>query len=378
MKKGTYKENSNGELAKQYSKLQLNDFKEIKKLFEDYIFGFGNWNGIVCQLSAVLDKCDEIDYEETETAFAYAVWHFLDRYHRFQIIIDELWKQGYLRYKKARKIDILEVGSGPAQGLFAFSEHYAELNKLENEDIYSIQSDYVEQSQGFRSFLHHFVEYAMEKDKYYMVPFHFGRGKDAFNFKFEEDVNNWWGGLFKQKYRYDIVVISNFLTTQSTVEDFKKQLTDICKYMRNYGVLIVVGASDSIDKYKDIYSSVDGIVNRKFGNRNFLGWWNKVYEKTYTYNYSDEYGALLRDYYRTLKEFITGNNLWDFVPEKAQDNLMDKINQTREKTLAENWEGVHWKVVVYQKHCFYRGKNDRKIVKSNFKIQDESGWRRSV
>lgn len=373
MEEGTYKEN-NKELVNQYFELQLDDFNQIKKLFEDFIFSYQNWNGIVMRLSDVLDKCDEIDYEENETANAYAIWHFLDRYHRFQIIIADLWKRGYLCYKKNRAIDILEIGAGPAQGLFAFSEHYAELNKLYNKNIYSIQSDYVEQSNGFRNFLHHFVEYAMANNKYYMIPFHFGRWENAFDFKFEEFICNWWGGFFKRKYRYDIVVISNFLTTQCYVEDFKKQLTDICKYMRNYGMLIVVGANDTSNKYKNIYSSVDEIVNRKFGNRNFWGWWRKVYEKTFSYDYSDEYGELLREYYCTLKKFINNKNLWDSVPNKAQDKLIGTINHTREKILAENWEGIHWKVVVYQKHSFYRGKNNRKIVKNNFMRQDDSGW----
>lgn len=109
----------------------------------------------------------------------------------------------------------------------------------------------------------------MLNDKHYMVSFHVGREKNAFDFKFEEFRYNWRGGLFKRKYRYDIVIISNFLTTRSTVENFKKQLADICKHMRNHGMLLVVGASDASDKYKDIYASVDRTVNRKFRDRNF-------------------------------------------------------------------------------------------------------------
>lgn len=374
----TYKEACDRVLANRYSQLQLNDFKQIKSLFERYIFEFENWTGIVTHLSEVLDKCDEIDYEENEIAFAYAIWHFLDRYHRFQMMISDLWKQGYLSDKRRRTIDLLEVGAGPAQGLFAFSEHYAELNQLENENIYSIQSDYIEQSNGFRDFLHHFIEYAMVNDKYYLVPFHHGRERNAFDFKFEEIIYTIWEDCIKQKYRYNIVIISNFLTTNRTVEEFTKQLTDICKYMRNYGLLMITGASDASNKYKDIYNSVDKVVNRKFRNRRFRGWWKKIFEKTYTYNYSDEYGDLLREYYQSLKEFLERKKLWGSVPERAQRKLCNAINQTREKTLADKWEGNHWKIVVYQKHCFYIGKGNKKIISCNFKRQDDSGWMHKV
>lgn len=354
MEKSTLREKPSDKLIDQYSRLQLGDFKQIKKLFEGYIFGIKDWSGIAAQLSDVLDKCDALDFEENETAHAYTVWHFLDRYHRFQIVIGDLWKQGYLCYKKNRKIDILEVGAGPAQGLFAFSEHYAELNQLAKEPLYSVQSDYVEQSNGFRNFLHWFVEYAMADGKNYTVPFHFGRERNAFDFTFEEIGYNWYGHLFRRKYRYDIVVINNFLTTDTIVRKFKRQLGRLCKYMRNYGILIIAGADDASDKYRDIYRSVDKIISRKFKSKDFWGWWTKISEKTFSYNYCDEYGELLREYYRTLKEFLISGNLWDCVPPKAKDKLESTIGQTPEKTLAENWKGNHWKVVVYQKHCFYR------------------------
>lgn len=362
----------------QYYKLQLADFKQIKELFEEYIFALEDWDKIVMQLTDVLDRCDEIDYQNSETAYAYAVWHFLDRYYRFQIIFGELCKNGYLIYSKDRTIDILEVGAGPAQGLFAISDHYAELNKLKSNKEFSIQSDYVEQSDGFRNFLHHFVEFCMTNDKHYMVPFHHGREKDAYCFKFEEILHNFFGYYFKEKYRYDIVIISNFLTTKNIVANFKRQLLEICKYIRNQGLLIVVGAADTSDKYKDIYSSIDKVVNRKFRNRNFFGWWGKVFENTFSYNYTDEYGDLLRQYNCKLEGFIKGKNLWGTVPQKAKDKLENTIKQTKEKTLAENWEGIHWKVVVYQKHSFFIGKNGRKNVHSNFKKQDDSGWMQAI
>ena len=269
VKQSTYDEKKIEKKAIKYLELQLKDFKQISNIFQEFVFEYGNWSEIVTRLSDVLNKCDEIDYEEDETAFAYAVWHFLDRYHRFQIIIEKLWKRGYLCHKKDRIIDILEVGSGPAQGLFAFSDHYAALNCMERKNAYSIQSDYVERSNGFRKFLHAFVQHAMGKKKYYMVPFHFGRADNAFDFPYEENRYNWRGNVYKEKYRNDIVVISNFLTTQKTVEEFKKQLISICKYMRNHGLLIIVGAGEHSDKYKNIYKELDGIINHRFFKKKF-------------------------------------------------------------------------------------------------------------
>lgn len=103
-----------------------------------------------------------------------------------------------------------------------------------------------------------------------------------------------------------------------------------------------------------------------------------MFENTFSYNYTDEYGDLLRQYNCKLEGFIKGKNLWGTVPQKAKDKLENTIKQTKEKTLAENWEGIHWKVVVYQKHSFFIGKNGRKNVHSNFKKQDDSGWMQAI
>lgn len=333
---------------KLYEMKQLIDFKEIRNIYESYIFKCENWDKIIKQFSNVLNKCDSIDFEEDETALAYTIFHFLDRYHRFQILIRDLWNKGYLRNNTFRKIDILEIGSGPAQGLFAFSEHFLELSTMYEEE-YSIRCNYVEKSNGFKNFLHHFVEYAMQNDKYYKVPFHHARAEDAFHFPFQEQISKWR----VLKHRYDIVLISNFLTNDSMVENFRFQMKQTCKYMRNNGLLIIIGATSENEKYKEIYKKIDRIIIRKFKDNYFYGWWTKTFDKTYVYNYSDEYGELLRSFYNDVKNYIIENDLWDNVPIIAKDNIDNKIKQTAEKTRLENWNGVKWKVTIYQKHSFY-------------------------
>ena len=210
----------NGKIE-QYRLLQYENFCEIANLFMEYIFEIdhNNWEEIVKELENVLSRCDEIDYQSDATAMAYAIWHFLDRYHRMQIMCTDLLKEGCLNRRK--QYDVLDVGTGPSQVLFALSDHFQNLNKIEKEISCIFNSDYVEQSQGFRNFLHHFVEYALTKGKQYLVPFHHGRTSNVFDIEFNELIESWstsrQGKYRYYKYRYDVVVFNNFLTTKGFV-----------------------------------------------------------------------------------------------------------------------------------------------------------------
>ena len=52
--------------------------------------------------------------------------------------------------------------------------------------------------------------------------------------------------------------------------------------------------------------------------------------------------------------------LWDLVSENDKKRFDNIITQTPERSLKENWEGIKWKLIVYQKHSFYNGGGHKK------------------
>lgn len=112
-------------------------------------------------MSDVVKNCDKIDYKSIYTAGAYAIWHFLDRYHRFQLMQAVLLENNYNFHRTDRPARIMDVGTGPAPALFAFSDCYKTLNSILGINACACEEDYIEQSKGFREFLHKYCELAI-------------------------------------------------------------------------------------------------------------------------------------------------------------------------------------------------------------------------
>lgn len=333
------------EKIRQYYSLQYTNFQVLTKLFEEYLLQIEeySWHEIVRELENVLCRCDEIDYKSDAVAIAYAIWHFLDRYHRVQIMCGFMLEKGYIN--RAKQYDVLDVGTGPAQVLFALSDHFQNLNKIEKEVLCTVNPDYVEQSWGFRQFLHHFVEYALDRGKQYLVPFHMGRTENAFDIKFIENMSTYR----RIKYRYDITIFNNFLTTKNFTEKYSDILKQICKYTRNHGLIIIIGATEKSEKYRRIYPIIDEIVNKPFKNRFFYGYWDKVCDTEFNYKYDDEYGFLLGKYFEKIVSHLKHNNLWESVPDSAKKEFEHNLRILTRKVQSTKWNGETWKMVVYRK-----------------------------
>lgn len=363
------------EKVKKYHLLQFENFQFISKIFEEYVLGIGDegWKEIVKELENVLSRCDEIDYQNDETAIAYAIWHFLDRYHRIQIMCDFLLKRGYLN--RVKQYDVLDIGTGPSQVLFALSDHFQNLNKIEKQVLCTFNPDYAEQSQGFRNFLHHFVEYALGKKKQYLVPFHWGRTQDAFDISFRD-----YTPFYNTKYRYDLVVFNNFLTQKGFVEEYADTLRKICKYMRNHGMVIIIGASDKSEKYQEIYPIIDNIINKPFKGRNFYGCWKKVVDREFNYKYEDAYGIVLGEYFRNIVKYLKDSNLWKDVPKKAQKEFEENSSIPMSEEKMKKWNGSTWKMVVYKKISrpdISLMKRKKLVHKNYIRLVDE-GWKEEI
>ena len=209
---------ANVEKVERYKEMQYHNLQKISKLFEKYLYRINRdvWEDIIQELDDVLCQCDKIDYQSNATAIAYAIFHFLDRYHRIQLMCQFLLENGYIN--RAKQYDILDIGTGPSQVLFALSDHFQSINLIEGKELCTVRSDYVEQSRGFRNFLHQFVELALSEGIQYRVPFHHGRTQNISDIIFNE-LRPVYGGLSHYnrsnsryiKYRYDISVFNNYL-----------------------------------------------------------------------------------------------------------------------------------------------------------------------
>jgi hypothetical protein len=307
------------------------------------------WKAVADRMQEVLASCDEIDYQEQETADAYAIWHLLDRYHRFQLMQLELLNHNYTNHLKNRPIDIIDIGTGPAPALFAFSDYYQTLNSLVGKSVYTCKEDYIEQSWGFRSFLHHFCEISCNTHLY-DVPFHHGSFESFKDVTFEQERNDMWYERYTEKFRFDIAIFSNFFTTTSKADEFRADIINVCRVMRNHGLIIIVGACN--DRYPDIYDVCDKIIARRFRNWKFYGWWKKLFHCRFTYNYADEYGEKMREFYSFIKKQFTTSDTWQYIAKRARDFLDERIENTLERIQKDAWEGVSWQMIVYQKRVW--------------------------
>ena len=61
--------------------------------------------------STVLEQCDQISYNENGVPEAYIILHFLDRYHRFQLIFMDMLKARCFPIKET--IAMIDIGTCP-------------------------------------------------------------------------------------------------------------------------------------------------------------------------------------------------------------------------------------------------------------------------
>ena len=81
---------TNDYLNKNFALMQEVVTEYLERAFE------GSWEDVdmqalICrQIPTVLSRCDEITYNEPGVPEAYILIHFLDRYHRFQLIFMDM------------------------------------------------------------------------------------------------------------------------------------------------------------------------------------------------------------------------------------------------------------------------------------------------
>lgn len=304
---------------------------------------------VVSNFECVLRQCDTINFESFDVAVAYSILHFLPRYRRFQIIYEELFKNRLLPFDK-RGIRALDVGTGPAPALFALSDiYYFIFDNLKidlSSDLYS--SDYVERSYGFRTWLHHFTEYAnQEKDEIgWVVPYHHGNFGDFQHISYNKS------GAFCTKYRFNVVTCGNFLTQASQINEFASELTDTMKYLRKNGVMIVTGGTGGKGEksYPIIYSELTRLITKQeysYYNHKVIAKHYSLEQNQFVLSNNDKFGERINNFYKAVFQHIEKMGYpIDLLPAIIQNDVRRIYEGKYQKTY--NWETHLYKKVFLQ------------------------------
>ena len=339
-------------------------FLELRDLLDDFLVRRIEADdhcaeSIASQLQNVLGSCDTITYEEDGAVEAYALLHFLDRFHRFQLIFQRLNALGLMPIR-TRKIDILDVGTGPGPSMFAASDFFVHVlgtgEKLdEGWGNQGFAIDYVEKSKSFRNWLHHFTEYAnvaSRSGRPWWVPFHHGSFHDFKELKFTsthyETQHDDDGDLITRpvtkKHRYDLVVFSNFLTTNDQVKSFSKELQDCARYLRHKGIMLVVGARGTDTKYEEVYAEVSRLITEtSFDNYKLIAKCVAVDigDPVMSYSWADSYGKRLKSLTKSV---------FSQLQSRAQSAIPQSVGKTLEKSVLPGYSRkIEWQVFVFKK-----------------------------
>ena len=347
---------------------QLEDIKLLKNMILSFINSF-EIEDVVPYMESVLLRCDEINYNDRMIVLAYVILHLLDRYHRFQYMQRiMLKKRVYIKKPrpyivhhkngsttKINRLGVLDIGTGPAPALFAFDDFYEWIKAYKQVD-YEVLCDYVELSEGFRMFIHFFVEHIMKYgDKKYNIPFHNGTYKNingidprviGYDDKFKENILCDYKDI---KKHYDVIIASNFFTNEDIINKYNKDLKNAMNMIRDNGFAIFVGAKPIPNtKYENVYKIIDEIVSGSFKyrkNKNgykYTGKWKKVIDEEIQLSYRDtDIGLELIDYYTQVKDLFVNKKIWNDISPKVKSAIESGI------------KGQHhdsWKLVIYKKH----------------------------
>lgn len=363
-----------------------NDFDRMLKVTKGFIFECvlsdkESSDKVAGQFRAATKDCNIITYDEEWVVPAYTALHFLNRYHRFQLIYLKLIELKLFPVRKL-PIDILDYGTGPAHSLFALSDiyqllkNYGKYKKIERLEKLIFNPDYVELSNSFRNWLHHFTEYVnyinKEQQHFWNVPYHHGSFRnveglilqkeklgirqrlikdivDTYDF-YNEDISIGEANYivdnvetsWKDKYRYNIVTFANFLTKIEKVTDLSNEIRSAAQSLRNGGLLIIVGANNKY--YNDIYTKIDEVLAHSSIN--------KVVDRLeMTYNWGSEIGIDIAQYYKELLDKLDEFGSRDKISKDILESLLNRINNINKE---DKWTLNVYRKQVKRKKISYR------------------------
>jgi SAM-dependent methyltransferase len=287
----------------------------------------GDLHALGAKLLPTRNCCDDLWFLDNDEAAAYTVQHLTDRYGRVTQVLERLFDAGHLPLR-LRKLSVLEVGAGPAPGLYATRDFYADLAQWaeatgqQTEFLPVTHMHALDRGEAWGRLLHHLSErlislrseipsspgalpFRVEYDN--LVGFsticehvraldHMAAVISADFDRADESIAPSTARRFAEEdgvdrpSAYDLVLMCNFLTTKDSVKDFRADLRQLASSLTPGGVLIVIGAPPGGEKskYAQIWSDLRALV-RDTGLTELRG-----FEKPIPANQKPEWATVIR------------------------------------------------------------------------------------
>lgn len=261
-------------------------------------------------LDHTINKCNELDFQDRYQADAYCIWHYLIRYNRSQIILNDILNKRLVKLNNKRNFRFIEIGPGPAQ----FSRSFEDVvNSIDDPllDKQRVIFETIERSKKFERFMHLYNELSMINgktiDKIH-VPFGRSVSNDAFDYGYSDPIYKLISPytsayIYTQKKHYNLAVMNNFLTTDGIVDSFSGSLQKLCRSIKNNGLIVIIGSA--APNYDGIYAKIKNIIFRSREDRGYGRRWQIVLDRVYEYELNKLPNSMKEDllnYFSFVKE----------------------------------------------------------------------------
>jgi ribosomal protein RSM22 (predicted rRNA methylase) len=254
-------------------------------------------SSVVQCLPSTMGRCNELAFATEAETLAYTIWHLIDRYGRILQVLDELFTAGHLPLRRKR-MSVLEVGAGPSPAAYAVTDFYQDLRAWSaslgepDVDIRPVTDLMVlDRGPAWGHLVHNLSEvlmtlgedrrlrpFGMTYDEFrsFSVRTEHVEGIDRATRRLIAEADSWDEYLSDHEARsqairerayppggVDLVVICNFLTHNSMVEEFAREIQSLAGSLTPGGVLVAIGSSGV--GYNEIFDEVTRLATR--GNR---------------------------------------------------------------------------------------------------------------
>ncbi len=285
-----------------------------------------------------LGNCDNLKFDDKEV-ISYVIHHFLDRYQRMLLTLYDMYCRKVLPIK--RNIYVLDIGTGPANSLFAICDFYKLIREfgneynIENYKNINIKIEYVEKSLSFRKWIHKFQEFLIKRNKYYEIPFHKGTFEDFSNISYTISYNHYY-----RNFRFDLVINSNFFTKANMKDEhnnvyilYRKEIENTIRKIKLNGLFVTL-SSINYDFYSDYKKYLKGIKSFRGKDAYKL---NEILDvnsnefKVNTKQTKKELTANLEKYFTEISAILLENYKFSLEPEKKK--YLDRKKSHEWKTI---------------------------------------------
>jgi hypothetical protein len=307
----------------------------------------GDLHALGAKLLPTRNCCDDLWFRDYDEAAAYMVQHLADRYGRVTQVLERLFAVGHLPLRR-RQMSVLEVGAGPAPGLYATRDFYADLALWaeaagqQTEFVPVTRMHALDRGEAWGRLLHHLSERLVSLRSEFpsspgALPFRVEydnlvgfspirehvRALDHMAALISADFDRADEPIARSTARrsaeedgvdkpsaYDLVLMCNFLTTKDSVKAFRADLRQLASSLTPGGVLIAIGAPPygEKSKYAHIWSELRALA-RDTGLTELRG-----FEKPIPANQKPEWATAIRQQRQEILDELRGI---DALPEEV-------------------------------------------------------------